>query len=134
VTVLIFQLHGNIAPELIILGKYHYHRNFNPLGQSQLLKLYSDILSLHRQISLKLFKSSFGGSWSEFIGMQYLRNKSCKFATVNAEHTKSHAIYPPIASPKTYGEQTLAQHSVHLLHRRQIHVTRGKHNRHASRR
>jgi hypothetical protein len=66
--------------------------------------------------------------------MQYLENKPCGFATVDAqrEQTISRAICPPSASPMPSYEQSLAQSLVLGYFQIQIHGSRGKHNRHAS--
>jgi len=71
VTMLIFQLLLDVAPELILLREQRYYRDLkNSSCQRQFIKLQFDAPFLSGQISSKYFKSSSGRTLS--IGMQYL--------------------------------------------------------------
>jgi hypothetical protein len=50
ITTLIFQLHLDVALELIKLREYCYDRNLYPIGQTQFIKLRFDIPLLSGQI------------------------------------------------------------------------------------
>jgi hypothetical protein len=78
VTMLILQLHLDVAPELIVLREHRYHRDLKNLPcQSQFSKLQFDVPSLAGQMASKCFKSSPGRTLS--IGMQYLNKQFVKF-------------------------------------------------------
>src|SRR5260221_12515625 len=77
VTTVIFQLHLDIALELIEFREYRYHRDLgNPPFQFRFIKLHPNIPFLSGQIPPKYLSSSDGRSLS--IGIQYLKNNPVK--------------------------------------------------------
>jgi hypothetical protein len=91
ITIVIFQLHLDFAPELIILREHGYHGDLNnPSCQPQFIKLCFDVPFLSGQISSMCFISSVGRSLS--IGMQYLNEKACGCGTVVLEKNKPYRV------------------------------------------
>jgi hypothetical protein len=114
ITTLIFQLHPNVALELVKLREYCYHRNLKgAFGQSPSIELQFDIPFLSGQIFLKCFKSSDGRALS--IGTQYLSSNPRENTTGDAKSNRPYRVQSVLQSrrPRLTADKIL--HSLQLL-------------------
>ena len=114
ITALIFQLHPNVALELVKLREYCYHRNLkDPFGQSPFIKLRFDIPFLSGQIFPKCLKSSDGRALS--IGTQYLSNSPRESTAVDAKGNRPYPVQPILQPRRPRLSTDKILHSLQLV-------------------